>query len=108
MDKVSLLESKAMLGRDAAPGFGIFMTPEKKVCMHVTQMKSSKDVRPVTAGPLIEEGLNAIHHLLAVLGSRDVQVHVAVPHVSITNHPGCTLPFQALLDFRILGYTLLP
>ena len=76
--------------------------------MHVTQMKSSKDVRPVTAGPLIEEGLNAVHHLLAVLGSRDVQVHVAVPHVSITNHPGCTLPFQALLDFRILGYTLLP
>ena len=76
--------------------------------MHVKQMKSSKDVRPVTAGPLIEEGLNAIHHLLAVLGSRDVQVHVAIPHVPITNHPGCTLPFQALLDFRILGYTLLP
>ena len=75
--------------------------------MRVTQMKSSKDVRPVTAGPLIEEGLNAIHHLLAVLGSRDVEVHVAVPHVSITNHPGCTLPFQPLLDFN-LGYTLLP
>ena len=64
-------------------------------------MKSSKVVRPVTTGPLIEEGLNAIHHLLAVLGSRDVQVHVPVPHVPITNHPGCTLPFQPLLDFRI-------
>ena len=72
--------------------------------MRVTQMKSSKDVRPVTTGPLIEEGLNAIHHLLAVLGSCDVKVHVAVPHVSITNHPGCALPFQALLDFSLRIY----
>ena len=71
------------------------------------QMKSLKDIRPVTTGPLIEEGLNAIHHLLAVLGSRDVQVHVAIPHVPITNHPGCALPFQPLLDFN-LEYTLLP
>ena len=59
----------------------------------------------MTTGPLIEEGLDAVHHLLAVLGSRDVEVHVAVPHVSITNHPGCTLPFQALLDFNV-GYIL--
>ena len=58
----------------------------------------------MTTGPLIEEGLNAIHHLLAVLGSRDVQVHVPVPHVSITNHPGCALPFQALLDFSLRIY----
>ena len=64
-------------------------------------MKSFKDVPPVTAGPLIEEGLNAVHHLLAVLGSRDVEVHVPVSHVSITNHSGCALPFQALLDLRI-------
>ena len=31
VDKVSLLESKAMLGRYAAPGFGILMTPEKSM-----------------------------------------------------------------------------
>ena len=61
----------------------------------------------MTTGPLIEEGLNPVHYLLVVLGGGDVEVHVPVPHVSITNHPGCTLPFQTLLDF-CLGYTLLP
>ena len=85
-----------------------FWWPQKKNYGRMSSIWSSKGVRPVTAGPLIEEGLNAIHHLLAVLGSCDVKVHVAIPHVPITNHPGCTLPFQALLDFRILGYTLLP
>ena len=57
---------------------------------------------PVTAGPLVEERLNPIHHLLAVLGGRDVQVHVAIPHVTITNHAGSTLPLQSFLVKRLV------
>ena len=58
---------------------------------------------PVTAGPLVEEGLNPVHHLLAVLGGGDVQVHVPVPHVTITNHASSTLALQSFLVHQ--GYT---
>ena len=57
-------------------------------------------VAPVTAGPLVEERLDPVHHLLAVLRGGDVQVHVPVPHVTITNHPGGTLTLQSFLVNR--------
>ena len=76
------------------------------------------DVSPVTAGPFIEERFYAIHHLLTaltgrdvqvyvggdglpVLGRGDVQVHVPVPHVTVSNHARSTLAFQSfLIGFR--------
>ena len=54
----------------------------------------------MTAGPLVEERLDPVHHLLAVLGGGDVQVHVPVSHVTITNHPGGTLSLQSFLVKR--------
>ena len=71
--------------------------------LHDLQMYESS---PVTAGPLVEKGLNPVHHLLAVLRGGDIQVHVAVPHVAITNHPGGTLTLQSFLVKRFSLNTL--
>ena len=61
----------------------------------------------MTASPLVEERFNPVHHLLAVLGGGDVQVHVAVPNVAVANHPGCTLPLQSFLVKRFNLNTVL-
>lgn len=43
------------------------------------------DAAVVLTSPFVEEGLDLVHHFLLVVATRYVQVHVAVPNVSVAH-----------------------